>query len=98
MTALAAEPPFSQETVLALIAQKARRAPATIEARHAFAEDLGFDSLDFVQLIMAVEQALGIRLDDKQAAQIRVVSDLLDLLRRAFADGAGRSQAYPSPS
>ncbi len=98
MTARSTEPPFPQEQFFALIAQKARRAPARIEGGHGFAEDLGFDSLDFVQLIMTIEQASGIRLDDRQAAGIRTVSDLLDLLRLAFADGAGHHLAHPSPS
>lgn len=51
-----------------------------------FAEDLGVDSLDFLQLVMAVEEATGLRLDDKAAAAARSVGDLLALLRQARQD------------
>jgi len=51
-----------------------------------FAEDLGVDSLDFLQLVMAVEEATGLRLDDKAAAAARSVGDLLALVGQARQD------------
>ena len=51
-----------------------------------FAEDLEVDSLDFLQLVMAVEEATGLRLDDKAAAAARSVGELLALVRQARQD------------
>lgn len=48
-----------------------------------FAEGYGVDSLDFVRLVMAVEEAAGVKIEDKQAAQAATVGALLDLTRRS---------------
>jgi acyl carrier protein len=77
-------PPFSEETVIALIAQKVKRAPGDIRPDQALVEDFGFDSIDLIQLVMAVEQALQIKIDDRGAARIRTIEDLLSVSRQAY--------------
>jgi acyl carrier protein len=80
---------MTDNRVLAIIAEEAGVPPGEVRGGQAFGADLGLDSLDFVRLIMAVEQALGIKIDDKAAAQVRVVDDLLTLARAAPADPDG---------
>ena len=48
-----------------------------------FAEDYAVDSLDFVRLVMAVEEAAGVKIEDKLAVQARTVGALVALARHA---------------
>ena len=45
----------------------------TMESR--FIEDLGADSLDMVELVMAFEEKLGIHIEDEEAEKIQSVGD-----------------------
>ncbi|HAH95991.1 MAG TPA: acyl carrier protein [Firmicutes bacterium] len=45
----------------------------TMESR--FIEDLGADSLDMVELVMAFEEKLGIHIEDEEAENIQSVGD-----------------------
>ncbi len=40
-------------------------------------DDLGFDSLDAVELVMAIEEEFGIEVDDDKAQQIKLLSDMV---------------------
>ena len=40
-------------------------------------DDLGADSLDAVELVMAVEEEFGIELDDETAQNIRKIGDIV---------------------
>jgi acyl carrier protein len=42
-----------------------------------FVDDLGADSLDQVELIMAVEDAFDIEIPDEEAEKLRKVSDVI---------------------
>ena len=46
-------------------------------------EDLGADSLDAIELIMAVEEAFDIEIPDNEATRIKVVSDIVGFLEEA---------------
>ena len=46
-------------------------------------EDLGADSLDAIELIMAVEEAFDIEIPDNEATKIRLVSDIVNFLEAA---------------
>jgi len=47
----------------------------TMEA--SFIEDLGADSLDLVELIMAMEEEFGIEISDEDAEKIQTVQDVV---------------------
>ncbi len=47
-----------------------------------FIEDLGADSLDIVELVMAMEEAFGIDIPDEEAENIRTVSDAVGFVRK----------------
>ncbi len=46
-----------------------------------FVEDLGADSLDTVELVMAFEEEFGIEIPDEDAEQMQTVGDAISYLR-----------------
>lgn len=54
--------------------------PDRITLETPFAKDL--DSLDVVELVMALEEELGVSISDKEAEKIKTVEDVVRLLRR----------------
>ena len=51
-----------------------------------FVDDLGADSLDTVELVMALEESFSIEIPDEQAEKIRTVKDAVDYIN-AHAKG-----------
>ena len=47
------------------------------------ADDLGADSLDAIELIMAIEEKFDIEISDVDAAKLKVVSDIVKYLEEA---------------
>jgi acyl carrier protein len=47
-----------------------------------FIEDLGADSLDIIELVMAMEEAFGIDIPDEEAENIRTVADAVGFVRK----------------
>ena len=45
-----------------------------------FADDLGADSLDLVELVEALEEEFEVAIDDEELADVRTVGDAYDLL------------------
>jgi len=45
-----------------------------------FVDDLGADSLDTVELVMAFEEAFGIEIPDEDAEKIATVKDAIDYI------------------
>ena len=50
----------------------------TLEA--SFVDDLGADSLDVVELVMAFEEEFGVEIPDESAEKIATVKDAVDFL------------------
>ncbi len=55
----------------------------TMEAR--FREDLGADSLDLVELVMAFEEEFGGTISDEEAQQIKTVGDAVKYIESRMA-------------
>ena len=50
-----------------------------------FVDDLGADSLDTVELVMAFEEEFGIDIPDEDAEQMRTVGDAVSYLKKHSA-------------
>lgn len=48
-----------------------------------FLEDLGADSLDIVELVMALEEAYDVEISDDQVEKIRTVQDVVSYIERS---------------
>ena len=55
---------------------------ADIKDNSSFVEDLGADSLDTVELVMALEEEFGCEIPDKAAEKILTVKDAIDYLSK----------------
>ena len=45
-----------------------------------FIDDLGADSLDLVELIMALEEEFGLEISDEEAEKIQTVQDVINYI------------------
>ncbi len=55
---------------------------ADVTPASSFVDDLGADSLDRVELIMALEEMFGIEIPDDQAEKIATVQDAIDYIQK----------------
>ncbi len=52
-----------------------------------FMKDLGLDSLDLIELTMAMEEEFGMEIQDEEAQKIMTIPQLLELLEEKMAHG-----------
>ena len=69
-----------EEKVIDIIVDKlgVERSEVTPEA--VFVDDLGADSLDLVELIMAMEEEFGMEIADEDAEKLRTVQDVISFI------------------
>ena len=51
-------------------------------------DDLGADSLDVVELVMAIEEAFGIEVPDEDAENIRTIADICEYVEARAENAA----------
>ncbi|BAH06342.1 acyl carrier protein [Clostridium kluyveri] len=52
-----------------------------INLESSFIDDLGADSLDIVELIMAVETEFDLEIPDEEAEKVKIVGDVVDYIK-----------------
>src|SRR3954462_6693040 len=72
--------------VVGLTAQKADVEPGRITPAMHFVNDLNFDSLDLVELTMAVEDEFAVTVPDEAQARLKTVGAVVDYLDDQLAD------------
>ena len=58
-----------------------------IKLETSFIDDLGADSLDIVELIMALEEEFDLQIPDSQAEKITTVGDVVEYIKAANRKG-----------
>ena len=72
-----------EERVTAIIVDKLGVNASEVKPEATFAQDLGADSLDTVELIMEFEKEFGITIPDDQAEKISTVGDAIAYIENA---------------
>lgn len=57
-----------------------------VTAEASFVDDLGADSLDTVELVMALEEEFGMEIPDEEAEKIRTVGEAITYISNAAAE------------
>ena len=69
-----------QEKVKSIIVDQLGVSEGEVTAAASFVDDLGADSLDTIELVMAFEEAFGIEIPDEDAEKIKTVKDAIDYI------------------
>ena len=71
---------FSEDKVKEIIAKELEVDVKQLTNEAKFIEDLGADSLDIVELVMALEEEFGIDIPDEDADKLKTVGDAMNYL------------------
>ncbi len=69
------------EKVKAIIVEQLGVADTSVEMDSSFIDDLGADSLDIVELIMALEEEFDMEIPDADAEKVVTVGDVVDYIK-----------------
>ncbi len=69
------------EKVKKIIVEQLSSEEAEVTPEASFIEDLGADSLDIVELIMALEEEFGVEIPDEDAEKIATVGDAVKYIQ-----------------
>jgi acyl carrier protein len=72
---------FSEDRAKEIIAKELEVSVDQLKPEAKFIEDLGADSLDTVELVMALEEEFGLDIPDEDADKMKTVGDALEYLR-----------------
>ena len=80
------------QRALEIIRQATKAKSEELRPAHNLELDLGFDSMQRVELLVALEQELGGNVEESRASEIYTVRELVDLVRENEASGTGSSR------
>ncbi len=72
------------EKLKSIIAEVLNVDPEEITPESTFTDDLGADSLDVYQIIMGIEDAFDIKIDEETAESISTVGQAAELIKEAL--------------
>jgi len=70
-----------EEKVKKIVAEKLSVELEEVVPEASFVDDLGADSLDLVELIMAMEEAFDIEISDEEAEKLQTVQDAVNYIK-----------------
>jgi acyl carrier protein len=73
---------FDENKVKEIIAKELEVDVKQLQPEAKFIEDLGADSLDIVELVMALEEEFGLDIPDEDADKLKTVGDALNYLQQ----------------
>ena len=72
-----------EEMVIEIVAHQLGVSMHEVVPSASFIKDLGTDSLDIVELIMALEDGFGLDIPDKEAEGITTVGEAIEYIKKA---------------
>ena len=75
-----------EEKVKDIIVDQLNAKPEQVTPEAKFIEDLGADSLDTVELVMAFEEEFGIEVPDEEAEKLTSVADVISYVENNASD------------
>ena len=78
-----------QEQVTKVLVEEMGLEPEQIRPDARFREDLGLDSLDGVELTMALEEEFGIEITDQEAEKLKTVNEVIHYLETKLQESKG---------
>ena len=73
-----------EDKVREIICEQLNVSEEDVVPKASFVDDLGADSLDQVELIMAMEEEFDISIPDEDAEKIGTVQDAIDYIKKAI--------------
>jgi acyl carrier protein len=70
-----------EKKVKEIVAEQLGRDANEVTNEASFIDDLGADSLDIVELVMAMEDEFGIEIPDEEAEKIKTVKDVIEYIK-----------------
>ena len=70
-----------EKKVKEIVAEQLGRDASEVTNEASFIDDLGADSLDIVELVMAMEDEFGIEIPDEEAEKIKTVKDVIEYIK-----------------
>ena len=69
-----------EETVIGIVAEQLNLKKEKIKSDSSFVTDLGADSLDTVELVMALEEEFQMEIPDEEAEKIQTIQNAVDYI------------------
>lgn len=70
------------EDVKAVVVEQLSVEADSVKMESKIIEDLGADSLDVVELVMALEEKFGVEIPDSEAEKLLTIKDVVDYLEK----------------
>ena len=68
------------EKIKLIVSEQLNISPEKITPESSIIDDLGADSLDVVELVMALEENFGVEIPDEEAEKIATIGDIVNYI------------------
>ena len=75
-----------EDKIISIIAEKLNLSKDQVKPEASFVDDLGADSLDLVELVMAMEEEFGMEVPDEDAEKLRTVRDVIEYVKKRLGE------------
>jgi acyl carrier protein len=80
-----------EEKVKDIIVEQLGVNPEQVTSQASFIEDLGADSLDIVELVMAFEEEFSVEVPDEDAEKLQTVGDVINYIKQRAKQQGGEA-------
>ena len=77
---------MNTERIISLISDQFNVDESSINLETSFRDDLNADSLDLVELIMALEDEFDLEIEDEEVEAIKTIGDSINYIKNALGD------------